>query len=266
MNKKFNVHLSGWAKLTLSLFLITSVFLSGCVATGRGEFPPFNYEKTEKQTLAVVHPLGYASNDLRGTILSQLNREILRDKFKTVKFVPDETIKEVLGENYSGERVSQQQGQELAQATGADLILGFWIHDFVVERFSTTETRTLYTTNTRYRNTSIHSAENETESENGKAKGKEKRKSKDDNSKSEDTYISTMESKTRSRQIPVNEAQNRVVISLTALIYDVDQKQVIWRGKRIERAEASVSERSTVELIDIAVSRIMSRIHNKIKL
>ncbi len=248
----------------LALFFI---FLAvGCATTGRGEFPAFKYKTPGKQTLAVVPPLGYASNDLRSTILSHLNRKTLEKKFKSIKFVDQETVKSVLGENYSGERVSRKQGRKLAETTGADLILGFWIHDYVVERFSTTETQTLYTTNTEYRNTSVYSDETE-ESDRGEhpGKGKARGKNKSKKNESENTYISTMETKTKTREIPISEAQNRVVLSLTALVYNVDREQVIWKGKRIERAEAPVRDRSVVELTDIASERIMSRVNNKFR-
>ncbi|MFP4687434.1 MAG: hypothetical protein ACLFN5_04910 [bacterium] len=221
----------------LCLFLI-AVHLTGCATTGQGDFPGFNYERDDK-SLAVLPPLGFASNELRGDFMAHLNLEKLRESFESVKVIPSSEVKEILGENYAGERVTREQGKKVAEASGADLVFTVWIHDYVVEQFLTTETRTLYETKTDYRTVHVDS---------------------EDSEDTGDSEITENKQRTVSREIPVDENQVRVVLSVSALVYDVEKEAVIWRGRRIERSQGRIEHVSALELTDLVIKRIMDRI------
>jgi len=51
---------------------------------------------------------------------------------------------------------------------------------------------------------------------------------------------------------------------MSALVYDVNQEKIIWRGRRIERSENDTEDLSTIELKDIVVERIMYRIVSRL--
>lgn len=127
----------------------------------------------------------------------------------------------------------------------SDLVLGFYVHEFAIKEFTTTETETLYRTESRQGSANVYqSGQGEDDSDN--------------------THIRSQSTEFSTRQIPVREGNIRVVLSLSAMIYDVERAEVIWRGRRIERAEDEMEDLSTIELKDIVVERVMYRIVSRL--
>jgi hypothetical protein len=193
--------------------------------------------------------------------MSHLDLAELENTFGTVLVVPSSKVREILGDNYAGERITREQGKEIARSSGADLILAIWIHDYVVEQFLTTQTRTLYETRTDYR-TLIIDSDRSDKDQNGRGPedGPGKRRGPKDSEGKSSTEAVERKQKTITREIPVNENEIRVVLSVSALIYDVQKETVIWRGKRVERSQGKLEHVSSVELTDLVVERIVDRI------
>ncbi|MFB6345176.1 MAG: hypothetical protein ABEK50_05300 [bacterium] len=221
----------------LSVLLVVFL-LAGCATTGRGNFPTFYPEEPGQTSLAVVPPLGASSRDLRSSILYHLNRGALSRRFKSVEVVPEDRVNEIMDPGFSIDQLAWMDSSRLKQLTGADLILLFEVHEFAIKQFSTTETRTLISTKSRNRNTSVNSEEN--------------------------VYINTYETELSSREVPVKKGNLRVVLSLSAALYDTDKGNVVWQGRRIERAEDELEDLSSLELKDIVVERLMYRINYRL--
>lgn len=239
-----------------SVLLVAMMVLWSCAArTGRGEFPSFSVDAPSEKTLSVLPPIGLRAEDLRSSILTHADVNRLSNRFNSAYVAPNDTAAQLLSDNFSGERITAEEARLLRESIDADLLLGFYIHEFGIEEYSTTETRTLFRTSSSRRNTSIQENEsvdiddgdNETEV-----------------TGSSGSYVTSRSSNISSREIPVRTGKIRVTLSMSALVYDVNQSRIIWRGRRIERAENDMEDLSTIELKDIVVQRIMYRIISRL--
>lgn len=221
------------------------LFLGGCATSGRGEFPTFTLENPRERSLAVLPPVGLQAEDLKGSIMAHLQVPRLSERFQSVSVISDREVAELLGDNFSGERLDPEEARRIRERVDADLVLGFYVHEFAIREFSTTETKTLY----------------RTESNQGSANVS---RSTSDDDGSSNTHLRSQSSEFSTRQIPVRKGNIRVVLSLSAMIYDVEREEVVWRGRRIERAEDEMEDLSTIELKDIVVERVMYRIVSRL--
>lgn len=225
----------------LSVLLILGS-LTGCVTTGRGEFPVFPVSDRTNKTLAVLPPAGPHSKALTNSVLYHLNRTQLENTFESVRIIADKKVSRLLEENDTLGALSPEEARSLSKTFDADLLLGFVVHDLRIEQFSTTETERLERSETRYRNIDVDSS----------------RKN------SKDGSITSQESEYTVTEVPVSEDKIRVVLSMSAEVYDLEKNAVVWSGRRIERAEDDLKDLSAVELRDIAVERIMYRIISRL--
>lgn len=253
----------------LSVVLL-SLTLTGCATTGRGEFPNLNVNSLSEKKLAILPTVGAVSNELQSSILYHLDRGGLRETFESVSFISPDRARDVLGPNFTIERLTRGDPTPLDELTDAGLVLAFQVNEFSVQEFTTTETRTLYRTNTSYKNTSVYSEEsgNGNDRKKGPGDGPGRRVGPSDNNGSgketENTFVTSTRTQTTSREIPVTRGNVRVVLSMSAVLYDQKQGEVIWQGQRIERAQDELADLSSIELKDIVVERIMYRINTRL--
>lgn len=242
------------AGAVLVLFVL-SILASCAPRTGRGEFPTFSVEDPSSKNLMVLPPIGLRAKDLRSSILTHTNLNRLEERFQSAYVAPNDTAARVLSDNFSGERVTAEEAELLRDSVDAGLILGFYIHEFGIKEYSTTETRTLFRTSSRRSNTTIQENESvDVDRDDGETEV----------TGSSGGYVTSRSSGISSREIPVRTGKIRVTLSMSALVYDVEQGEVVWRGRRIERAENDMEDLSTIELKDIVVERIMYRIVSRL--
>ncbi|MFB6356837.1 MAG: hypothetical protein ABEJ65_10015, partial [bacterium] len=94
--------------------------------------------------------------------------------------------------------------------------------------------------------------------------GKQNEESNNKNGELKSTYITTTTTETTRKEIPITRGNLRVVLTMSAVIYDLRKDRVVWQGRRIERAQDELADLSSIELKDIVVERIMYRINNRI--
>jgi len=240
-----NLKCSGWmAAVTILLGLLFIV--GGCATTGRGEFPTFQEHSPESHELMVLPPVGIASDQLRTSILSHVHHPSLRQRFKNVYLERNPRVGNLLANHFSGERISNQVQQAIQSEVDSNWVLAFYVHEFAIKEFSKTETKTLFRTESSHHNTSVFTDDS------GNGNG------------SSDEFITSHEREFTSQEIPITTGQIRVVLSLSAMVYDVDEGRVIWRGRRIERAQDELADLSSIELKDIVVERVMYRITSRL--
>lgn len=228
--------------LSLVLGFLILAFLSGCATTGRGEFPAFPNETRSDKRLAVLPPIGATTRSLNNSVLYHLNRNQLEGTFESVRVVSDKSISNLLGDRESLETLSDSKARQLSEKIDADWLLAFFVHDLRFEQFSTRDTERLQSSETRYGNIDVDSPDK----------------------KSGDRYISSRQTEYSIREVPVTEDNIRVVLSMSAAVYDLNERRVLWSGRRIERAEDEVQDLSAVELRDIVVERVMYRIISRL--
>ena len=227
---------------TVVLGLMVLVILSGCATTGRGEFPAFPEHDRSDRTLAVLPPVGASTQSLNNSVLYHLNRNQLEQTFESVFVVGDQSVRELLADRESLATLPETEAQQLAESIDADWLLVFIVHDLRFEQFSTRETERLEQSETSYGNINVDSSDKD----------------------SGNRYISSRQTEYSVREIPVTEDNIRVVLSMSAAVYDLAERRVLWSGRRIERAEDEVKDLSAVELRDIVVERVMYRIISRL--
>jgi hypothetical protein len=238
------------------LLFVFVFFLASCASrTGRGEFPAFSVENPSSKSLTILPPIGLGAEDLSSSILTHADVSRLSNHFESSYVAPNDTAAQLLNDNFSGERITSEETELLQDAVDADLLLGFYIHELGIKEYSATETRTLFRTSSSHRNTSVRENESiDVDSE-------------DDEtgiSRSSGSYVTSHSSNVSSREIPIRAGKIRITLSMSALVYDVNQEKIIWRGRRIERSENDTEDLSTIELKDIVVERIMYRIVSRL--
>lgn len=245
--------------------LIVVGLLAGCASTGRGEFPALEETGLSDKDLAVLPTVGAVSSELQSSILYHFDREGFEQRFGSVSFISPRDARMMLGDNFTLDQLARSEPINFGNLTDADLILGLQVNEFAVQEFTTTETRTLYRSNTSFENTSVVTSSSGDDNGRGPGKGPGKRKGPpDDDGEERNTIITSTETNTTRREIPVTRGNIRVVLSLTAVLYDTEQSQVIWRGQRIERAQDELNDLSSIELKDIVVERVMYRINSRL--
>lgn len=227
---------------SLVLGLLIVGVLSGCATTGRGQFPVFPAEDRSDKNLAVLPPLGASTKSLNNAVLYHLNRNKLEDTFQSVRVTGDKSVRNLLEDVESLETLSENKRQKLTEMIDADWLLAFFVHDLRFEQFSTQDTERLQQSETRYSSVDVDSSRR----------------------RSGDQHISSRQTEYSIREIPVTEENIRVVLSMSAVVYDLGDGRVIWSGRRIERAEDEVKDLSPVELRDIVVERVMFRIISRL--
>jgi len=229
------------------LLLVVSWMLAGCATTGRGKFPEFQVEKSTTKTLAILPPAGIGSENLRVSMLSHLRKQSLRKKFRKIGMLSNESVTRTLSKTLRGNGLSSEDADRIRRRTNVDLVLGLHVHEFAIKEFSTTETKTLFRTSSDRENTNISTTTGS-----------------GDSSQSRHTTVTSSDFESTLREIPITKGNIRVVMSLSALVYDVEKGEIIWRGRRIERAEDEMEDLSTIELKDIVIERIMFRIVSRL--
>lgn len=232
-------------RLSFAATFCLAFLLAGCATSGRGEFPEFNLENPRARSLAVLPPVGLKGETLRGSIMAHLQVPRLSERFRSVRVVSNRDVADLLSDNFSGERIGAGEARTIRERMDADLVLGFYVHEFAVREFSTTDTRTLFRTDSRQGRTNVQRTGSRDEDE-------------------DNIHVSSQSTEFSTRQIPVREGNIRVVLSMSAMVYDVKRAEVIWRGRRIERAEDELEDLSTIELKDIVVERLMYRIVSRL--
>lgn len=81
--------------------------------TGRGEFPTFERNSEAQHEMMVLSPVGIVSDQLRNSILSDVNHPSLCQRFKDVYLEQNPHIGNLLANHFSGERVSARGKQEI---------------------------------------------------------------------------------------------------------------------------------------------------------
>lgn len=223
---------------SLICLLITLSLIGGCASTGRGEFPTFPDMNREDKTLAVLPIYGAEGDRLKDSILYHLDRKKISETFGTVKIISKKSVKNILNGEFSPEGLTQDEAEQLKKAVEAPLVLALTAHDLQLEKFTTTETERLEQTNTRYQNTDVDQG----------------------GGSSNDASINTYETEYSTQEVPVTEGNVRAVLSMSALVYDLNKNRTIWSGRRIERAQGQLEDLSSIELMDIVVERIMYQI------
>lgn len=231
----------GRSSIGLSV-LLAVLILSGCATTGRGEFPPLPESNRSTKTLAILPPVGPDANRLNSSVLYHLNQPKLEKTFESVRVIADTPVRQILTGTDSLTGLSQPQINRLNRAVEADWLLVFFVHELRIERFTTRDTERLQRSETSYSNIDVDRSD----------------------TKTGETTVFSRKSEYEVAEIPVTEDNIRVVLSMSAELLDLNTGQVIWRGRRIERAEDELQDLSAVELEDIVVERIMYRIVSRL--
>jgi len=246
-------------KIAVLISLLPLIF-SCAPATGVGEFPALSIAERSQANLAILAVRGEVENKIKYRLVNNLDLDQIRDSFRSIRFMPDRIIDEL--EIPQAGPLGQEHLEKLTERTPARYLLDISIEEFGEEQFTDRDRETLYYYRTRmqqrtyYDRNELYEVEGDTPP-GGPPEGPGRRIGPPDNNGDNNNRERDMYERIYGREdIPVEVDRIRVVMLVSARIYDLREKQIIWNGRRLERAEGDLRRTSPVELTERVLGRL----------
>ncbi len=244
---------------TILLAVLLPLIISCAPATGVGEFPALSLEGTGGADLALLPVRGEVDNQIKYRLVNNLKLETIRERFRSVNILADDTLAEL--EIPQSGQLTGDHLDRVSEQTGADYLLEISIEEFGEEHFTDRDRETLYYYRTRMERRTYYGDGN---SDTGPSGGPGRRvgpPGDEENNGDSDRYDRDIYEKIYGREeIPVDVDRVRVVMVVSARIHQLVDGQVVWSGRRLERAEGDLARTSPVELTERVLGRIGARL------
>ncbi|MGM0381085.1 MAG: hypothetical protein ACQEP7_03790 [bacterium] len=246
------------------LSLLIPLLFSCAPATGVGEFSPLELSEEKQAGLAIFPVRGRVEPTIKNRLVNNLNLTMVRNYFESLDFVTAEAIKKI--NIPPGTQLSTDQLKKIATRTDGKYLLEINVEEFGEEQFTEREQETLYYYRTRMKQSTYRAEDSSKEAGNdtpvgppegpGRRRGPDQLEGNGEKTGDYDVYEQVYES----NEIPVTVDRVRVVMLVSARIYNLEEKQLIWSGRRLERAEGDLARTSPIELTE----RVLKRLGDKL--
>lgn len=240
------------------IFPLLFLLIFSCApSTGVGKFPVLKITDRSQADLAILYVRGGVENKIKQRLINNMDLDLIRDSFRSLKFL-SEDLNEQLGIPSTGQLGSDQL-EKLAERVKTRYLLDISVEEFGEEQFTDRERETLYYYRTRMQQKSYNDENNGSEDSSDTSPESSGRRVEpiDEEEENLDEHERQIYERIYGREeVPVTIDRIRIVMLVSARIYDLREKRVIWNGRRLDRAEGDLARTSPIELTERVLRRL----------